>query len=175
MSYSKTSGNSASRILIASLVGTTIEFFDFYIYATAAVLVFPKLFFPGSEPTNSTLESQATFALAFFARPIDAALFGHFGGRIGREATQGTALWTMGASPCDMGLLPAEQSMCHAATILLVCFFFGLELGWGWVWGRVPSGRVTGCGADVMRRTAGTRVGGSFTTFMLELGVDPEL
>ncbi|MEI6375692.1 MAG: MFS transporter, partial [bacterium] len=68
--------NSATRILIASLAGTTIEFFDFYIYATAAVLVFPKLFFPSSDATAATLESLATFALAFFARPVGAALFG---------------------------------------------------------------------------------------------------
>ena len=76
--------NSPSRVLFASLIGTTIEFFDFYIYATAAVLVFPKLFFPASDPTSSTLQSLATFALAFFARPIGSAVFGHFGDRVGR-------------------------------------------------------------------------------------------
>ena len=90
------SPNSASRVLIASLAGTTIEFFDFYIYATAAVLVFPKLFFPSADATTATLESLATFALAFFARPVGAALFGHFGDRIGRKATLVAALMTMG-------------------------------------------------------------------------------
>jgi MFS family permease len=79
--------NSTGRVLFASLVGTTIEFFDFYIYATAAVLVFPKLFFPGSDPTLGVLQSLATFALAFFARPVGSALFGHFGDRVGRKAT----------------------------------------------------------------------------------------
>ena len=73
MNQVKTTGNSPNRILLASLVGTTIEFFDFYIYATAAVLVFPKLFFPSSDPTSATLQSLATFALAFFARPLGAA------------------------------------------------------------------------------------------------------
>jgi MFS family permease len=79
--------NSPLRVLFASLVGTTIEFFDFYIYATAAVLVFPKLFFPASDARAATLQSFATFALAFFARPIGSAIFGHFGDRIGRKAT----------------------------------------------------------------------------------------
>jgi MFS family permease len=89
-------GNSTARILMASLAGTAIEFFDFYIYATAAVLVFPKLFFPSSDPTAATLQSLATFALAFFARPVGSAVFGHFGDRIGRKATLVAALLTMG-------------------------------------------------------------------------------
>ncbi len=70
-------GNSPRRVLFASLIGTTIEFFDFYIYATAAVLVFPKLFFPKGDPTSAMLQSLATFALAFFARPVGSAMFGH--------------------------------------------------------------------------------------------------
>ena len=72
------------RVLFASLIGTTIEFYDFYIYATAAVLVFPKLFFPGGDPTTALLSSFATFSIAFFARPIGALAFGHFGDRVGR-------------------------------------------------------------------------------------------
>src|SRR6516165_10270265 len=74
--------NSPGQVLFASLIGTTIEFFDFYIYATAAVLVFPRLFFPASDPTSATLASLATFAIAFLARPIGSAFFGHFGDRI---------------------------------------------------------------------------------------------
>ena len=74
--------NSTGRVLFASLIGTTIEFFDFYIYATAAVLVFPALFFPGEDPLTSTLSSFATFAIAFFARPVGAVAFGHFGDRV---------------------------------------------------------------------------------------------
>ena len=111
--------NSAARVLIASLIGTTIEFFDFYIYATAAVLVFPKLFFPSSDPTSAILQSLATFALAFFARPIGAALFGHFGDRVGRKATLVAALMTMGPSTVAIGLLPTYATIGVAAPLLL--------------------------------------------------------
>ncbi len=90
--------NSPRQVLLASLVGTAIEFFDFYIYATAAVLVFPALFFPAADPATATLTSLATFAIAFVARPVGSALFGHFGDRIGRKATLVAALMTMGVS-----------------------------------------------------------------------------
>src|ERR1700759_453492 len=90
--------NTVRRILTASLIGTTIEFFDFYIYATAAVLVFPKLFFPASDPATARLASLATFGIAFFARPVGSALFGHFGDRVGRKTTLVIALLTMGLS-----------------------------------------------------------------------------
>jgi metabolite-proton symporter len=127
--------NSKSRILVASLIGTTIEFFDFYIYATAAVLVFPKLFFPTADPTSATLQSLATFALAFFARPLGAALFGHFGDRKGRKATLVAALMTMGPSTVAIGLLPTYQSIGVAAPALLALFRFGQGLGLGGEWG----------------------------------------
>jgi len=127
--------NPVRRILTASLIGTTIEFFDFYIYATAAVLVFPKLFFPGSDPTTATLQSLATFALAFVARPIGAALFGHFGDRKGRKATLVAALMTMGPSTVAIGLLPGYASIGIAAPILLALFRFGQGLGLGGEWG----------------------------------------
>ncbi len=126
---------STSRILLASLAGTTIEFFDFYIYATAAVLVFPKLFFPSANPTSATLESLATFALAFFARPLGAALFGHFGDRKGRKATLVASLMTMGPSTVAIGLLPTYQSIGILAPILLALFRFGQGLGLGGEWG----------------------------------------
>lgn len=128
-------GNSARRILIASLIGTTIEFFDFYIYAMAAVLVFPKLFFPSANATASTLESLASFGLAFFARPIGAALFGHFGDRKGRKATLVAALMTMGPSTVAIGLLPGYASIGIAAPVLLAIFRFGQGLGLGGEWG----------------------------------------
>lgn len=127
--------NSVRRILVASLIGTTIEFFDFYIYATAAVLVFPKLFFPSSNPAAATLQSLATFALAFFARPLGAALFGHFGDRKGRKATLVAALMTMGPSTVAIGLLPGYASIGIAAPILLALFRFGQGLGLGGEWG----------------------------------------
>ena len=135
MNQVQKTGNSPSRILLASLVGTTIEFFDFYIYLTAAVLVFPKLFFPASDPTSATLQSLATFALAFFARPLGAALFGHFGDRKGRKATLVAALMTMGPCTVAIGLLPTYQSIGVAAPILLALFRFGQGLGLGGEWG----------------------------------------
>jgi len=127
--------NPVRRILVASLIGTTIEFFDFYIYATAAVLVFPELFFPAADPTSSTLQSLATFALAFFARPLGAALFGHFGDRKGRKATLVAALMTMGPSTVAIGLLPGYQTIGIMAPILLCLFRFGQGLGLGGEWG----------------------------------------
>lgn len=129
------SANSPSRVLFASLIGTTIEFFDFYIYATAAVLVFPKLFFPSADPASATLQSLATFALAFFARPVGSAVFGHFGDRIGRKATLVAALLTMGLSTVAIGLLPTHQSIGIAAPILLALCRFGQGLGLGGEWG----------------------------------------
>src|SRR5476651_1414304 len=127
--------NSAATVLFASLIGTTIEFFDFYIYATAAVLVFPKLFFPKGDPATAMLQSLATFALAFFARPIGSALFGHFGDRIGRKATLVTALLTMGISTVFIGLLPTYASIGVAAPCLLALCRFGQGLGLGGEWG----------------------------------------
>src|SRR5262245_51354272 len=97
-SASVQSVNRPAQVLFASLIGTTIEFFDFYIYATAAVIVFPRLFFPASDPASATLASLATFAIAFVARPIGSAFFGHFGDRIGRKTTLVAALMTMGLS-----------------------------------------------------------------------------
>ncbi len=128
-------GTPASRILFASLIGTTIEFFDFYIYATAAALVFPKLFFPDHDPATATLQSFATFALAFLARPIGSALFGHFGDRIGRKATLVTALLTMGISTVLIGLLPTYASVGVIAPLLLALCRLGQGIGLGGEWG----------------------------------------
>jgi metabolite-proton symporter len=127
--------NSPQRVLFASLIGTTIEFFDFYIYATAAVLVFPKLFFPSSSPTVGTLQSFATFALAFFARPVGSAIFGHFGDRIGRKATLVAALLTMGLSTVLIGLLPTYAQIGILAPLLLAVARLGQGLGLGGEWG----------------------------------------
>lgn len=135
MSASGGAGNSPRRVLFASLIGTTIEFFDFYIYATAAVLVFPQLFFPAGDPASATLQSLATFALAFFARPVGSALFGHFGDRIGRKATLVAALLTMGLSTVVIGLLPTYQSIGVLAPLLLALCRFGQGLGLGGEWG----------------------------------------
>ena len=127
--------NSLKHVLFGSLIGTTIEFFDFYIYANAAVLVFPQLFFPGSDPTTSVIESLATFSIAFFARPIGSAVFGHFGDKIGRKATLVAALLTMGISTVCIGLLPTYQSIGIVAPLLLMLCRFGQGLGLGGEWG----------------------------------------
>jgi metabolite-proton symporter len=141
--------NAPAPVLFASLVGTTIEFFDFYIYATAAVLVFPRLFFPSSDPASATLASLATFAIAFFARPFGSALFGHFGDRVGRKATLVAALLTMGLSTVSIGVLPTYKSIGVAAPLLLALCRMGQGLGLGGEWGgavllaveNAPAGR----------------------------------
>jgi metabolite-proton symporter len=127
--------NTPRQVLFASMVGTTVEFFDFYIYATAAVLVFPRLFFPASDPASSTLASLATFGIAFLARPIGGALFGHFGDRIGRKKTLVLALSTMGLSTFAIGALPAYHSIGLAAPLLLALCRFGQGIGLGGEWG----------------------------------------
>ncbi|EAT5774748.1 MFS transporter [Salmonella enterica] len=129
--------NSRNKVVIASLIGTAIEFFDFYIYATAAVIVFPLIFFPQGDPTAATLQSLATFAIAFVARPIGSALFGHFGDRVGRKVTLVASLLTMGISTVIIGLLPGYATIGIFAPLLLALARFGqgLGLGLGGEWG----------------------------------------
>jgi metabolite-proton symporter len=141
--------NTPAQVLFASLVGTTVEFFDFYIYATAAVIVFPTLFFPKGDATAATLQSLATFAIAFIARPIGSALFGHFGDRIGRKTTLVLALSTMGLSTVAVGLLPTYEHVGVTASLLLALCRFGQGIGLGGEWGgavllateNAPSGK----------------------------------
>jgi metabolite-proton symporter len=127
--------NTPRQVLFASLVGTTVEFFDFYIYATAAVIIFPKLFFPANDAAAATLASLATFAIAFIARPIGSALFGHFGDRVGRKTTLVLALSCMGLSTLAIGLLPTYHTAGVAASVLLALCRFGQGLGLGGEWG----------------------------------------
>jgi MFS family permease len=122
------------RIIFASLVGTTIEFFDFYIYATAAVSVFPLLFFPKGEGTAALLASMATLGVAFVARPIGSILFGHFGDRAGRKATLVASLLLMGLATFAIGLLPAYQQIGLLAPALLAILRFSQGLGLGGEW-----------------------------------------
>ena len=127
--------NTPGQVLFASMIGTTIEFFDFYIYGTAAVLVFPAVFFPATDPATATLASLATFGIAFFARPVGSALFGHFGDRVGRKTTLIAALLTMGLSTVAIGVLPTYESIGLAAPALLALCRFGQGLGLGGEWG----------------------------------------
>ncbi|WP_211898106.1 MFS transporter [Saccharopolyspora erythraea] len=127
--------NSTRQVVVASLAGTSIEFYDFYVYATAAVLVFPHMFFPAGDATAATLQSLATFAIAFVARPLGSALFGHFGDRIGRKSTLVASLLTMGISTVVIGVLPGYEQIGIVAPLLLALCRFGQGLGLGGEWG----------------------------------------
>ncbi|GEO99896.1 MFS transporter [Methylobacterium haplocladii] len=126
---------SATRILVASFVGTAIEFYDFYIYATAAALVIGPIFFPPGDPAAQTLQAFATFAIAFVARPVGAALFGHFGDRVGRKATLVASLMIMGMSTVGIGCLPSYASIGWLAPALLCLLRVGQGIGFGGEWG----------------------------------------
>ena len=123
-----------SRIVLASMVGTTVEFYDFYVYATAAVSVFPFLFFPKGDPTTALLASLATFGLAFVARPVGSVLFGHFGDRAGRKATLVGSLLLMGVATFLIGVLPTyhQVGLLAPALLALMRFCQGLALGGEW-------------------------------------------
>jgi MFS family permease len=119
------------RILIASLIGTAIEFYDFYIYATAAALVFGPLFFPAESRSAQLLAAYASFALAFVARPVGGVLFGHFGDRIGRKSTLVASLLLMGGSTLAIGFLPSYAQAGWIAPALLCLLRLGQGLGLG--------------------------------------------
>jgi MFS family permease len=127
-------GAGMRRVAVASCVGTTIEFYDFFIYGTAAALVFPKVFFPALGSTAGTVASFATFAVAFIARPVGAVSFGHFGDRIGRKRTLISTLLLMGVSTVLIGLLPGAATIGVAAPVLLVALRFaqGFAVGGEW-------------------------------------------
>lgn len=126
--------NTRSRVILASLIGTTIEFYDFYVYATAAVLVFPHLFFPKGNETTALLASFAVFGAAMVARPLGAIFFGHLGDRHGRKATLVGALLTMGIATFLIGTLPTYPSVGWFAPLLLVILRIaqGFALGGEW-------------------------------------------
>lgn len=126
---------STARILMASLVGTSVEFYDFYIYATAASLVFGPLFFPAESQTAQLMAAYASFALAFIARPLGASVFGHFGDRIGRKSTLVASLMLMGGSTLAIAFLPTYQQIGWIAPLLLCILRFGQGFGLGGEWG----------------------------------------
>ncbi|KTE02290.1 MFS transporter [Sphingopyxis sp. H038] len=123
------------RILTASLVGTAVEFYDFYIYGTAAALVFGPLFFPKSSDSAQLMYSFMTFGLAFFARPVGAIVFGHYGDRIGRKSTLVASLMLMGASTLLIAFLPTYAMVGWIAPLLLCILRFGQGFGLGGEWG----------------------------------------
>jgi metabolite-proton symporter len=134
MSATPAPANPRSRVLVASLIGTTIEFYDFYAYATAAVLVFPALFFPAGDPTTALLASFAVFGAAMVARPVGAIFFGHLGDRLGRKTTLVISLLTMGIATFLIGTLPTYAAVGWIATALLVLMRLaqGFALGGEW-------------------------------------------
>src|SRR5258706_9173887 len=126
---------SPRRILLASLIGTSVEFDDFHIYATAAALVFGPLFFPSDSASAQLLLSYASFGLAFVARPVGAALFGHFGDRIGRKSTLVASLMLMGGSTVAIAFLPTYAQIGWVAPLILCVLRLGQGLGLGGEWG----------------------------------------
>ncbi|MGO4447677.1 MFS transporter [Phyllobacterium sp. TAF24] len=130
----KAPANSRSRVILASLIGTTIEFYDFYVYATAAVLVFPHLFFPPGNETTALLSSFAIFGAAMVARPLGAIFFGHLGDKRGRKITLVGALLTMGIATFLIGVLPTFASVGWFAPAMLVVLRLaqGFALGGEW-------------------------------------------
>jgi metabolite-proton symporter len=126
--------NPRGRVILASLIGTTIEFYDFYVYATAAVLVFPHLFFPTGNETTALLSSFAVFGAAMVARPLGAVFFGHLGDKVGRKTTLVAALLTMGIATFLIGVLPTYAIVGWFAPLLLVLLRLaqGFALGGEW-------------------------------------------
>ena len=122
------------KVVAASMAGTTVEWYDFFLYGVAAAVVFPKVFFPTGDPTAATLASLATFAVGFLARPIGGLVFGHYGDRIGRKKLLVLSLLMMGASTFAIGLLPSYATIGVAAPMLLVLLRLiqGFALGGEW-------------------------------------------
>jgi len=127
--------NNIRRVVIASFIGTTIEWYDFFLYGTAAALVFNKLFFPNFDALAGTMAAFATYAVGFFARPLGGIVFGHYGDKIGRKSMLVTTLMMMGVATVLIGLLPTYETIGVAAPILLVTLRFVQGFGVGGEWG----------------------------------------
>ena len=126
---------SMRRVVLASMIGTTIEWYDYFLYGTAAATVFNKLFFPEISATAGTLASLSTFAVGFVARPLGAIIFGHLGDRLGRKAALTATLIVMALGTCVIGLMPTYASIGVAAPILLAVLRFAQGIGLGGEWG----------------------------------------
>lgn len=127
--------SSVRRVIVASLIGTSLEWYDFFIYGTAAALVFNKLFFPSFEPLVGTLLAFATYAVGFIARPVGGVIFGHYGDKLGRKNVLVATLLLMGIATFVIGLLPTHATIGVWAPILLVALRFLQGLGLGGEWG----------------------------------------
>jgi MFS family permease len=122
-------------VVLSSLVGTTVEWYDFFLYGTAAGIVFPKLFFPSTEPATGTLLAFATFAVGFVARPVGGLIFGHIGDRIGRKNTLVATMLIMGVATFLIGVIPSHAAIGVAAPILLVALRLAQGIAVGGEWG----------------------------------------
>ena len=127
--------DSIRRVILASFIGTTVEWYDFFLYGTAAALVFNKLFFPNQDPVAGTLSAYGTFAIGFVARPVGGAIFGHFGDRLGRRTMLVWSLLLMGAATALIGVVPSYASIGVLAPVLLVLLRFVQGIGVGGEWG----------------------------------------
>ncbi len=132
--YDRTRQKHLRRAVVASTIGTTIEWYDFFLYGSAAALVFPKLFFPSSDPFVGQILSFSTFFAGFVARPLGAALFGHFGDRVGRKTLLVITMMLMGLATMAVGLVPAYASIGSVGAVLLTFFraVQGLAVGGEW-------------------------------------------
>jgi len=129
------SGSSIGKVVFASLVGTAVEWYDFFLYGSAAALVFGPLFFPSSDPVNSTLLAFGTYAVGFAARPLGGVVFGHFGDRVGRKRMLVMSLMLMGVATFAIGLLPTYAAIGVAAPILLLICRLAQGFAVGGEWG----------------------------------------
>src|SRR5690606_6498086 len=123
------------RVVTASFIGTTIEWYDFFLYGTASALVFGELFFPTVSPIYGTMAAFATYSVGFFARPVGGIVFGHFGDRLGRKSMLVTTLMLMGVATFAIGLLPTHATIGFWAPLLLVLLRFIQGFGVGGEWG----------------------------------------
>lgn len=142
------SGSSITKVATASFIGSAIEWYDFFLYGTAAALVFPALFFPGFSQLAGTLAAFATFGVAFVARPIGGVVFGHYGDKVGRKAMLVITLLIMGFATFFIGLLPSFDSIGVWAPVLLVILRFAQGFGVGGEWGGAALMAVEHAPAD---------------------------
>ena len=149
------------RVVLASFIGTTIVWYDFYLYGTAAALIFDKLFFPNIDPRAGTMAAFATYAVGFFARPLGGIIFGHLGDRVGRRSMLVTTLVMMGVATFLIGLLPTYEQAGALAPVLLVTLRFVQGLGVGGEWG----------GAVLMAVEHGTAARRGFRASWVQAGV----
>src|SRR6201991_88656 len=165
---------SVRRVVVASLVGTSLEWYDFFIYGTAAALVFNQLFFPSFEPLVGTLLAFTTYAVGFVARPLGGVVFGHYGDRVGRKNVLVATLLLMGIATFAIGLLPTYGAIGVWAPILLVALRFLQGLGLGGEWGgavlmTLESGDRTKRGLNASWPQVGVPIGLLLANGMLSL------